>query len=470
VTVYCERKKLEMTTSIVTFKLIVEKDQKSTGDIRRVSLPQPAKYSHLVAAAKDLLDADEVKFRYVDDDGDRIVLSSEYELQTAVGLSASGNAVRLFVEVVKEREAKPAAKVEEKKVEDVPKVEQPKAEEKKPEPEKPKVEEPKVEEPPKVEEEKPKTEEKKPEAAAAAPEDEKKEEEAAQNPFAELFRNFRNVPGIQCTQGADGASVVDIDFNKLFSPENSANVWGQVSETLGKVAAAAQEQKKKDDSELASALKPDESAGVYSHVIHTLPSNVVHYHVICDGCGKHDICGVRYKCAQCDDYDLCQDCIRKAGSLHDPTHMFYPMCVPAFGRRSHFGPRFGPHGRMGPHPFHCRPGFACPPHPQAQPQPQPQPKPQPQPQPELKPVHVAPEPEKPKAEPEKNPQAVKKDDPHDAKFAHLGMTKEEMDMVSTLIDMGFPNVERDLCYLRYYGGVINDDVIEVLVRYPRHPQ
>lgn len=33
-----------------------------------------------------------------------------------------------------------------------------------------------------------------------------------------------------------------------------------------------------------------------------------HKRVICDGCQMNPIMGVRYKCAECEDYDLCERC------------------------------------------------------------------------------------------------------------------------------------------------------------------
>lgn len=34
----------------------------------------------------------------------------------------------------------------------------------------------------------------------------------------------------------------------------------------------------------------------------------IHRSITCDGCRKHPLVGVRYKCMVCDDYDLCKDC------------------------------------------------------------------------------------------------------------------------------------------------------------------
>ena len=42
----------------------------------------------------------------------------------------------------------------------------------------------------------------------------------------------------------------------------------------------------------------------------------------CDQCGVNPIRGVRYKCAMCPNYDLCQNCIEPAVRTHDASHLF----------------------------------------------------------------------------------------------------------------------------------------------------
>ena len=41
----------------------------------------------------------------------------------------------------------------------------------------------------------------------------------------------------------------------------------------------------------------------------------VHKYIICDGCEMNPVVGVRYKCAICPDYDLCENC--EAVTTHD---------------------------------------------------------------------------------------------------------------------------------------------------------
>jgi len=52
----------------------------------------------------------------------------------------------------------------------------------------------------------------------------------------------------------------------------------------------------------------------------------VHPGVVCDGCGS-GISGIRYKCSNCPDYDLCQACESKGG-VHDASHVFLKIAKP----------------------------------------------------------------------------------------------------------------------------------------------
>jgi len=56
---------------------------------------------------------------------------------------------------------------------------------------------------------------------------------------------------------------------------------------------------------------------------------VSYYHkdITCDGCDQ-SIVGPRYKCGNCEDYDLCAACEAKEG-LHDETHVFLKIVKPA---------------------------------------------------------------------------------------------------------------------------------------------
>lgn len=58
----------------------------------------------------------------------------------------------------------------------------------------------------------------------------------------------------------------------------------------------------------------------------------VHRGCMCNACGILPIRGIRYRCANCADFDLCETC--ESQGLHIKTHVFYKVKVPA--------PPFGP--------------------------------------------------------------------------------------------------------------------------------
>ncbi|ODH47886.1 hypothetical protein GX48_06005 [Paracoccidioides brasiliensis] len=53
----------------------------------------------------------------------------------------------------------------------------------------------------------------------------------------------------------------------------------------------------------------------------------IHRGVTCNSCGAMPIQGVRYRCANCIDYDLCETC--EAMQVHIKTHLFYKVRIPA---------------------------------------------------------------------------------------------------------------------------------------------
>jgi hypothetical protein len=56
----------------------------------------------------------------------------------------------------------------------------------------------------------------------------------------------------------------------------------------------------------------------------------------CDGCGWKLFTGIRYKCAVCDDYDLCSPCYNR--NAHDLTHPFKQISKPG-GQAIYLSPR-----------------------------------------------------------------------------------------------------------------------------------
>lgn len=53
----------------------------------------------------------------------------------------------------------------------------------------------------------------------------------------------------------------------------------------------------------------------------------VHRGVNCNSCNAMPIRGIRYRCTNCNDYDLCEQC--EALQVHEKTHLFYKIRIPA---------------------------------------------------------------------------------------------------------------------------------------------
>ncbi|KAI0828967.1 hypothetical protein BC628DRAFT_1482227 [Trametes gibbosa] len=79
-----------------------------------------------------------------------------------------------------------------------------------------------------------------------------------------------------------------------------------------------------------------------------------HVRVHCDECYQSPIVGVRHKCLDCSDYDLCTSCISSPEhrSKHDASHAFFPVVVPGeldcyqMALAHHNRPLFGPGSRQ----------------------------------------------------------------------------------------------------------------------------
>ena len=73
----------------------------------------------------------------------------------------------------------------------------------------------------------------------------------------------------------------------------------------------------KSNSTAVAAVTATENKITHSYTyVHT------HTGVSCDNCGKTDLCGIRYKCLFCKDFDLCEECESKPIPNHPVSHVF----------------------------------------------------------------------------------------------------------------------------------------------------
>lgn len=89
----------------------------------------------------------------------------------------------------------------------------------------------------------------------------------------------------------------------------------------------------------------------------TSDNDVIHPGVTCDGC-QGPVCGPRYKCLVCPDYDLCKSCEGQGIHVeHDMMKIASPGSFPGFPGGFPFGGPHGPHGPGQQGPFVPPPNF-----------------------------------------------------------------------------------------------------------------
>lgn len=78
-------------------------------------------------------------------------------------------------------------------------------------------------------------------------------------------------------------------------------------------------------------------AGAYDlRILDSAPTGIKHDGTMCDTCRQQPIFGIRWKCAECVNYDLCSICYH--GDKHHLRHRFYRIATPG-GERTMLEPR-----------------------------------------------------------------------------------------------------------------------------------
>lgn len=120
--------------------------------------------------------------------------------------------------------------------------------------------------------------------------------------------------------------------------ENDASSSGQplMEEGRETIVDVESEHSWRDGSGTSSSdehVTGDREAQNYLHLLYRIAEETarkdgyVHRRVTCNSCNMAPIRGIRYRCANCADYDLCEMC--ESRQIHNKMHLFYKIRIPA---------------------------------------------------------------------------------------------------------------------------------------------
>lgn len=143
---------------------------------------------------------------------------------------------------------------------------------------------------------------------------------------------------------ADDRTADILDMSSLQRPgslqlgENDASSSGQPPMEEGRetIVDVESEHSWRDGSGTSSSdehVTGDREAQNYLHLLYRIAEETarkdgyVHRRVTCNSCNMAPIRGIRYRCANCADYDLCEMC--ESRQIHNKMHLFYKIRIPA---------------------------------------------------------------------------------------------------------------------------------------------
>ncbi|KAI4106970.1 MAG: hypothetical protein L6R37_001863 [Teloschistes peruensis] len=122
------------------------------------------------------------------------------------------------------------------------------------------------------------------------------------DPAGDLSWAFRAISDPEVLGEEDNETVANTVSDRTYeSGEDNENETPQDQDLMNLLYRIAEDQAKKD--------------------------SFVHRGVNCNSCNILPIRGIRYRCSNCHDYDLCEQC--EALQVHDKTHLFYKIRIPA---------------------------------------------------------------------------------------------------------------------------------------------
>lgn len=141
---------------------------------------------------------------------------------------------------------------------------------------------------------------------------------------------------------ADDSTADIVDMSSLQRPaslqlgENDASSSGQPQMEEGRETIVDVESEHSWRDETTSAdghVTGDREAQNYLHLLYRIAEETarkdgyVHRRVTCNSCNVTPIRGIRYRCSNCADYDLCEIC--ESRQIHNKMHLFYKIRIPA---------------------------------------------------------------------------------------------------------------------------------------------
>ena len=155
-------------------------------------------------------------------------------------------------------------------------------------------------------------------------------------------RRFGSVNGFNSGEvggiDSEGNTLSDERLREVLDQE-TIDIPDSMADTLVEAAVAAREARgagvgigPDDLSEYSYAPEPKENQNLLNLLYliaeeQSKRDSYVHRGVTCNACNCLPIRGIRYRCANCIDFDLCETC--EALDSHPKTHLFYKVRIPA---------------------------------------------------------------------------------------------------------------------------------------------
>lgn len=130
---------------------------------------------------------------------------------------------------------------------------------------------------------------------------------------------------ITITKPTDFELFLEADINKIFAETNEETVWKTLNQSLLNTVPTAT---------IAATITPTTAPSLSNYETQSVYTDEIrrihHQGILCDVCDK-DVYGFRYKCLDCDEFDMCMDCEPK--QIHK-EHLLLRITNPIDGEKN----------------------------------------------------------------------------------------------------------------------------------------